>query len=464
MSLRELIGQKRFTVLLGKNGAGKSTQLRSLDELDDLHTKYVTPERGGVLRYSPQVEQNMTNNVRWLQDVRRRNRFEQFREQSANQFRNLETLVLREIESDPEKRADNSYTFESTLQRINDLLPHVRIVRAERGFAISDANGEELSEDVLSSGESELIALSIEVLVFARSPIGNRFLLLDEPDVHLHPDLQHRFIEFVETTAIEHDFGVVIATHSTAILGAFANKPDVKIVPITSRGQTEFNDFDYEPICNQLIPIFGAHPLSSQFNRTPVLLVEGEDDRRVVEQLVRSSAGRVRRHPCVVGTIVEMARWENWLASVLPAIYDAPAAFSLRDLDDADRANLDAVGCVERARLNCRAMENFLLADDCLAKHGHTEVTFVDAMERWVQSQPEHQANTVLREVVGDFSARRVLPIKDARNVIVALLDSSKPWEVIVGQLIAETADNEAGGANSVRAFLGEPARSVLLS
>jgi predicted ATP-dependent endonuclease of OLD family len=66
--------------------------------------------------------------------------------------------------------------------------------RSDRGFKIFNKDGSEVSEDQVSSGEAELIALAIEVLVFSRDSRSNRVLLLDEPDVHLHPDLQQRFV------------------------------------------------------------------------------------------------------------------------------------------------------------------------------------------------------------------------------------------------------------------------------
>ena len=89
------------------------------------------------------------------------------------------------------------------------------------GFPVLTKSGQPLDEANLFSGESELIALAIEVLVFSRQSMANKILLLDEPDMHLHPDLQQRFTAFVKSIAVAHNFCVVIATHSTAIIRAF---------------------------------------------------------------------------------------------------------------------------------------------------------------------------------------------------------------------------------------------------
>ena len=180
MTLDDLVRNARFTVLLGKNGSGKSTLLRKLDASSGFSAKYLSPERGGTLKYDPGVDQNMSNNEQWIVNDRRKNRTESFRQQSAAQFRNLEVLVLREIEQDPKKRSDLQYTFSTTLDKINALLPAIELRRADRGFKIYNKAGTEIPEDQISSGEAELIALASEVLVFARESKSNKVLLMDE--------------------------------------------------------------------------------------------------------------------------------------------------------------------------------------------------------------------------------------------------------------------------------------------
>ncbi|PWW35419.1 AAA family ATPase [Chromohalobacter israelensis] len=249
MQIQELVDNATFTILLGKNGSGKSTLLRKIDASGQFSTKYITPERGGTLKYEPGVEHNISSNPDWLSQTRRKNRTENFRQQSTAQFRNLEVMVLREIEKDLSKRKDEGYTFDTTINHINELLPNINLKRGDRGFEIYNKQNDPVDENNISSGESELIALSIEVLVFSRSTKNNKVLLLDEPDVHLHPDLQHKFIEFVEKIATEFNFRVVLATHSTAIVGAFKEGADLQIVPVTEKDQSDFSFFKYDPIC-----------------------------------------------------------------------------------------------------------------------------------------------------------------------------------------------------------------------
>ena len=459
MTMDELVKAAKFTVLIGKNGAGKSTLLRTLNSGDKPHIKYISPERGGTLKYDPSVDNNISSSEGWLKNSRQTNRFEQFRQQSAAQFRNLETAVLREIEKVREKRENLSYTFDAILEQINALLPAIRMVRNDKGgFSIQTKLGHPLEEASISSGESELIALAIEVLVFSRQSIAGKVILLDEPDVHLHPDLQQRFTAFVESIAVAHDLRVVIATHSTAIIGAFSQGADVQIIPISKRDQSEFSVFSRSNVCAEILPIFGAHPLSTAFNRSPIVLVEGDDDRRVLEQIVRSGGGKFALSPCVVGSVTELSEWEDWLNRFLPVLYDTPKAFSLRDLDDATQSDINDLDHVCRIRLNCYAIENLLLSDQVLEAHGFNAETFRAALQARVDSAPDHKYTAALITLIKDFDNRRTLNIKDVRNILVAELGSNKPWEVLIGQSIAASVVAVSTSQHSIQSYLGTKA------
>ncbi len=465
MTMDDLVNAAKFTVLIGKNGSGKSTLLRSLNSGDRPHIKYISPERGGTLKYDPNVDNNISSSEGWLKQTRQTNRFEQFRQQSAAQFRNLETAVLREIEKVAEKRADLTYTFDAILEQINKLLPAIRMIRNDKGgFSIQTKLGQPLDEANISSGESELIALAIEVLVFSRQSMANKMLLLDEPDVHLHPDLQQRFTAFVEVVAAAHDLRVVIATHSTAIIGAFSKNADLHIVPISNRDQSDFVVFSRSAVCEEILPIFGAHPLSTAFNRSPIVLVEGDDDRRVLEQVVRSGGGRFALAPCVVGSVTELSEWEDWLNRFLPVLYDTPKAFSLRDLDDAQQADINDLDHVCRIRLNCYAVENLLLSDQVLEAHGFDAESFRTALQARVDRMPDHKYTAALRALVADFENRRTRNIKDVRNIVVAELGSNKPWEVLLGQSIAANVATADPNEHSIQSYLGPKAVTNLFA
>jgi energy-coupling factor transporter ATP-binding protein EcfA2 len=454
---------KRINFLLGKNGCGKSSTLRKLD--NDLagnanwFVKYITPERGGSLAYDAGIEQSITNTDTWLRDTRRTNRYERFREQTVSQFRNLELLVLRDIEKTEKVRANHSYTFESVIEQINALLPLVRLTRGlGAGFEIlRRTDNERVQPQAISSGESEAIALAIEALVFSaqcQSREG-RLLLIDEPDVHLHPDLQVRYVRFLENLAREKDFKVVIATHSTSMVGALQHPEDVQIafMPLTTGAEIIFSPVN--DIAKAVLPIFGAHPLSNVFNESPILLVEGDDDRRIWDQVVRSTEGVISLFPCPTGSIDKIAEWETWLVDKLPSLYDDPQAFSLRDRDES-QGDLEDRPPVIRCRLACRAAENLILADDTLAMAGTTWEKVMEGCTKWLENFPDHTHFAEMRAFVDSGFDRFNADLKEIRNILLAVMGETKPWEVLVGQAIAALGEHSPQGAHSLSTYLGK--------
>jgi predicted ATP-dependent endonuclease of OLD family len=276
----KILNLSPMNVLMGKNGCGKSRMLRAIERAmvrspDFPHARYLSPERGGNLEYNPGIEQSMNSNAQWLADTRRANRAEQFRLQSVTQFRKLEILTLRNIERNSNLRLDLDYTFDTIVGQINEILYNIRIERAESGFEFLVRDSEEKLEPAeISSGEAEIVSLAIEVLVFEKEVEGkeNCYLLMDEPDLHIHPDLQTKFARFLSAATNRAGFTVIIATHSTAFLGALADNKDTS-VEFMRGGETELSFEQVTRIHRAVLPVFGAHPLSSVFNEAPPLLV-----------------------------------------------------------------------------------------------------------------------------------------------------------------------------------------------
>lgn len=462
---RTLTNVGKINVLLGKNGSGKSTLLRKLEEGKQLlpnagSARYITPERGGNLAFDGGLETTMLQNPGWADGARRVNRSDNFRQMSVSEYRRLETLVLRKIEKDIKSRQDLSFSFDTTLSQINELLDNVQIERgANAGFEIrSKSKAETRAPQSLSSGESELISLAIEILAFAHGADleegKTSYLFLDEPDVHLHPDLQARLIQLLISAVNDRRVVVLIATHSTAILGALSGNNEARVGFITS-GQASMDFVAVGEILQRILPIFGAHPLSNIFNQTPVLLVEGEDDERIWQQAVRSSLNKLHVWPCSAGDIQSLDEYENEVEGIAGAIYDNAKAYSLRDRDDHPYEIADK-SIVVRTRLFCRAAENLLLSDDVLALLNTDWGKMVQAMDYWLEKYPDHPQHSDMKNFKSDGYNRRDTDVKALRNIFMMLAGSQKPWEVAVGQAIARLLSSPPiEGEHNLTNYLG---------
>ena len=89
-------------------------------------------------------------------------------------------------------------------------------VNKERGFVLtSTRTREELSPTLLSSGEQHELVLFYELL-FRLKP--NSLILIDEPEISLHPDWQLQFLSDLQQIIKLSSFDALIATHSPLII------------------------------------------------------------------------------------------------------------------------------------------------------------------------------------------------------------------------------------------------------
>ncbi|MFD1001398.1 ATP-dependent endonuclease [Ohtaekwangia kribbensis] len=439
-----LTGLSKINVLLGKNGSGKSTLLKKVEnrltqqQVGEIN--YVTPERGGDLRYEAGVEQNVITGGNWTRDQKGRNQWGQFKNYSVAQYRRLETLSLREIETDQAIRANFAHTFNSTIDKINGLLTNIKIVRTPRGdFELFTVPGnQKLEARLISSGESELIALAIECLTFEKScdPQRQNVLLLDEPDVHLHPDLQVKFISFLIDLVSTDKFSIIIATHSTAILGALLDYSDARFA-ILANASTDAAFRQIDQKYRAVLPIFGAHPLSNLFSQSPIMLVEGEDEERIFQQAIRSSNGQLKLYPCGVGGVGNLPDFETSVVEILKGVYDNATGYSLRDRDEGDEAIADIPPLV-RFKTSCRASENLIVTDEVLETMGTTWANLEAEIEKWLVAPGGHVKHDIMTAFKASGYARKTFDLKEIRNILVGLTGSAKPWEIAVGQTISK--------------------------
>lgn len=437
-----LTGLSKINVLLGKNGCGKSELLkrieRNLTPQNNGDINYVTPERGGALRFEAGIEQNVITAGNWAKDQKRQNQWPSFKHYSVAQYRRLETLSLREIEKDHAIRGDFTKTFDSIIQKINNLLTNVKIVRTVRGdFEIFTVNPEnKIEPQQISSGESEIIALAIECLAFEKScdAAKQNFLLLDEPDVHLHPDLQAKFISFLIELVNTNKFSVIIATHSTAILGALFDYADARFAILANRS----SNASFRPINEMyqgILPIFGANPLSNLFNQSPIILVEGEDDVRIFQQAIRTSGGQLKLYPCSVDGVGNLAAYEAAVIEIINGVYDNAIAYSLRDRDEGDE-NINDTPPLIRFKTSCRAVENLIICDEVLNTLGITWAQLEQEIEKWLIAFAGHEKQPTMQAFKDSAYNRKAFDLKEIRNILIGLTSSTKPWEIVVGQTI----------------------------
>jgi hypothetical protein len=435
-----------INLILGRNGAGKSRFLRNLEDnlvrSDDYYVRYISPERAGVFKRQGHVDTNMEGNVDWLRNVRARNQSDNFKAASASLLREVEILYLRRLQDTVTIRNDLGRSFKTDrLDKINSLLTNIYLSQEKSNFVFRAHDDSIIQPDQISSGESEVVSLAAEIIYFFETVDSSKFnvLLLDEPDVHLHPDLQARLAKFILSMIDDIDLdtkssvAICLATHSTPLVCALAPSQ------YTSIGNKNFdqNEIVQTPASDHLkkvAPFFG-HPLSLSLSNDALLILEGEDDERVWQQAARSAQGRIRVFPVLASSVDQQSDLENFCAQMLKSLYDNPIGYSLRD-GDGKIEKLTPVEPIMRFRLNCYAIENLLLTDEGLAILKTNWNEFKQKATEWLNKNPEHRDVEFIRELICDHDRSQHKKIKQVRQLICSIADSLKPWEVVVGQAL----------------------------
>lgn len=459
-----------LNVIIGRNGSGKSKFLRSISKLrnkDDYYVSYLSPERSGTFSDNPNTEHNARHDPNFLINDRDKNQSSNFKTASRMHLKKLALHWGRRVDCEQDLRLDTTRTFETEyLAHINRLLSNLKLeVDAQGEFQFITQSGHKIDPSELSSGESEMVALASEVMYFFAMCGGSKtnLLILDEPDVHLHPDLQAKFARFLtyQIDQLNPKFRertfTIIATHSTPLICDLALAKYCSIG--TKRHESE--EVLQRPVTEafkSVAPFFG-HPLSRFIGDDIPLIVEGADDVRIWGHACRTSGGRIRVFPCLATSKSQMNALEKTCDNLMRAIYDEPKAISIRD-GDGERKHIHPEGCVIRYSLQCYEMENLLLTDECLQVMHLTWVNFIEMAKKWILKNPHHPQKNLLEDIIQSTDRGRDRKIKDLRNVIIGIADAHKDWEIVVGQAIGRLEKDFSVGAKSfsIREFIGSGA------
>ena len=142
------------------------------------------------------------------------------------------------------------------------------------------------SIDQLSSGEQEVLGLSYFV---RRLSARGGVLLIDEPELHLHPSLQRTLFSALEATADRAQ--VWIATHSPRLITATPLDAIIHAVPAAGKGTNQTSRASDETDRLRLLDDLGVHPIEA-FQSDALLVLEGTTDPLQIGAFLPLELGR----------------------------------------------------------------------------------------------------------------------------------------------------------------------------
>lgn len=324
----ELKNCSPINILVGKNNAGKSSILHAIDmailalnlgswhpfqlklEIKDLFTDVgnfeiqlvlsdgqsiqvkSTKEFGPVV--TPSGQNESVKSVLIFPDAGARLLNRQHRTPKwvydrveARDFGNVNALeILYSIKhySQRSEKGFNPTSYTSLIDEIKFYFPDLTNIDSDRtdqdiSTLIYEEYGRRL--DILYSGTG--LKHFIDVLIKTTLSKAN-IILLDEPEMGLHPDLQRQFIEYLVKLSKEKQIQFFISTHSPIFLNY---SDDFSFYRITNKkGVREVQTISPDAT-HTLLSDFGIRP-SDIFNQDICLLVEGASEVVFFEYIIRT--------------------------------------------------------------------------------------------------------------------------------------------------------------------------------
>jgi len=125
------------------------------------------------------------------------------------------------------EEADVSQTYKEVREYINTIFKDLNIKieferrDAEGNLFFRNKKGKVFSIDDISTGEKTLLS---KILYLYIQKIKDKVILIDEPELSLHPAWQNQVLKLYENFAKENNCQIIIATHSPHIIGSAKNE------------------------------------------------------------------------------------------------------------------------------------------------------------------------------------------------------------------------------------------------
>jgi predicted ATP-dependent endonuclease of OLD family len=436
-----------INIIFGRNGSGKSILLRNFRDQDKNTRHYVPPERGGNIKFELSYLLEEGNSS--TRGKRRKSNF-------VNSFHQEAVTRLETVISKIGERAGRGKETPLLIPTMTELLSlvvpdfDVELYPKERNaqnnpYILKRLGGLSVEDiSALSSGEVQMFTLALDVLTVAVlwkiEKVDDGIILIDEPDVHLHPDLQQT-LSFFLVRLIE-IFGVklFIATHSTTLMAALGYHGSSTRVCFLDTSEANVNFELLKVKEKELINVLGGHALIGALFSHPMLLVEGPDDYLVWGQVPRHGIITLSVVPCEGNTIKSQ---QKFLENIFTSMHNKPQELGYALLDnDISKPSTSShkQDYVPFIQIACHEIENLYLTDNVLQKLGYN--TWEEAKCKIKKEANNYGEKKELLHSCDSWDRKNV-DIKHLINEIARILDNQNlSWTLRLGKIIGDAKPN----------------------
>jgi AAA domain, putative AbiEii toxin, Type IV TA system len=281
---------------------------------------------------------------------------------------------------------------------------------------------------------------------------ANAILVIDEPDVYLHPDLQHRLYYDIKEQFSQY----FIATHATEIINEADTSEIVVINPANSTGRRIKSDADYDLMLNYIGSAENAD-FAKISKIKKVVFVEGHDARilrRISRAIGKDALAVDQKSPIFkLGGFSQWRRAEHtvWAFKELLEVSIETKCLFDRDYRCAEEVEQFILRMAE-AGVQCfvlhrKEIENYLLAPVAIgkvasahlkARTGKAETVSSKQIEDLIFKLAAKHRNYVSAQIASNAArfARERRSSKDDSVVITEALDAfDQSWETFEGRV-----------------------------
>lgn len=250
-----------------------------------------------------------------------------------------------------------------------DLLPEKTLLDINpanpREFQYKDEAGQVLNFRSLSSGEQEVIKVLFDV---ARKEIRHSIIIVDEPELHLHPTLTFKLIEALKSIG-EHTNQFIFLTHSADLISTYYSTGNVYFIDSSQTGANQAHRLsDLNHSHHELVQLIGEN-LGLFAVGKKIVFVEGETssiDRLTYHKIALSVKPELKISP--VGSVMNIGA----LKTVEEQLRNSVFGVDMYMLRDRDGLRQDQIDELEKGKklicLKRRHIENYFLNENILHK------------------------------------------------------------------------------------------------
>lgn len=232
-------------------------------------------------------------------------------------------------------------------------------------FSYTEPGGTPLPFSSLSSGEQEVVKVLFDV---ARKEIKHSVILVDEPELHLHPTLAFKLIESLKSIG-DHTNQYIFLTHSADLISTYYSTGDVYFLDSNQSGANQAHRLsELTRSHDQVIQLMGQN-LGLFAVGKKLVFIEGEEssvDRLTYHAISQVTAPEARVLP--VGSVSNLVSLNALEGQIRNSIFGIDI-YMIRDRDGLSSQQIleiEASGrifCLKR-----RHIENYFLDADVLSQ------------------------------------------------------------------------------------------------